>query len=288
MRWFKVYINAVLGEENNHANKENLANCSEAELGFFIKILALAGRLESSGNLSIGGVALERKQIFKILKINDDFGNLYLKKLIELDILTEDPENSKIVVKNWSNYQDEYERKKKLLYSNEQKRRKSSQDDVYGQSIRTKYPEQNRIEKNRKEENRIENKNPLTTSGEDRFKTLTQKERAIKELFENSFKKFTGHDYIHDNNVDITAEIKAIKKLSENSLDYLQELFIIGWSNSLDKVKQSCLTLSGVCENLNLLKLKHVSRITKPSGKGLPTKKEGVVAGNTEVEFGAD
>lgn len=140
-------------------------------------------------------------------------------------------------------------------------------DTVSGQpreNVRNKEKKRNEIKRN---------ENPLT-AGADKLKDLTSEEAAVKDLFAKAYKAFSGREFEYLKNTDFSKEIEAIRCFAGKSAGELHDLFISGWSNPLENIKRSCLTIAGVYENQNLLKVN--GNIHKNGGfkKGVSHKKE--------------
>lgn len=159
MNWFKVYIDAVL-----EGGDGSLAKLTECELGGWVKLMGLAGRLDEGGRFEVNGVPLTDHQIVAMTKPKDAAAvAATIRRCLDPRVgLMERNDSGVLHFKNWKVYQSEYEAKKHRYKKGRRGPKKAantskaSTDKKTGQSDRTTTPDKVTVlEERRQEEKRI-------------------------------------------------------------------------------------------------------------------------------------
>lgn len=129
-----MYIDPILEKDGS------LSKLTNQQIGFFCKVLALAGQLEEGGRLGIRGVPLENHQIIKATNTPQGEGEACLMALADAGVISKN-DDEMWFFPTWTTYQDEYERKRQAS--------KSGQDSGQNGRVRA---EQSRADKTKAKE----------------------------------------------------------------------------------------------------------------------------------------
>lgn len=246
-----MHIDPILEKDGS------LADLTNAEIGLFCKLLALAGQLEEGGFLGVRGVALTDDQLIQATRTPAEEGKAGLAKLRAAKVLQGNQ------FPTWSLYQDEYERKRQA------NKRKISPESDAGHDAGQKGLA--RAEQSRAEQSRLKDeKHPAPSQAPAKVKHPNLKPftdwwvaewnaRFGGELLpaEQSEPGKPGRPeryskpYIFAGEKDGQAAIRCLKAIED--VEYLKKLVIKGWETKDEFIAKNCRTLSGFSAMINRL-----------------------------------